>query len=314
MLKKEQYSACGLLEQFHIEYAAPCIQLGDSLEDFFQVKNIVPSLRGDDLLDFTNPVFSGTATLAELRLKLSVEINKLHDASCRFADHALDHGFSYIPDDGKNEARFISMKQGRLSADDSAALSCEILRILGTLYTEKGWTLQLHTGALRNTSTRLRMIAGPAGGYAAIGNRYDIESLVALLDDLEKRMGKLPGVILYTLNPADYAAFAVLSGSFSGDGEAGKIMPGPAWWYCDHIHGMKDCFENLATYSVLSLFPGMTTDSRNILSFVRHEYFRRVFCNYLAEKAAKTEFPDNVDLLGDLAEKVCYFNAETMIQ
>ena len=120
-------------------------------------------------------------------------------------------------------------------------------------------------------------------------------------------------MILYTLNPSDHAMFAVLSGSFPGDGERGKVTLGPAWWFCDHIHGMKDCFENVATYGVLSVFPGMTTDSRSLLSFVRHEYFRRVFCAWLAEKAARDEMPSDFDTLKELAEKVCYYNAKTII-
>ena len=76
---------------------------------------------------------------------------------------------------------------------------------------------------------------------------------------------------------------------------------------------MRDCFENIAAYGVLSVFPGMTTDSRSLLSFVRHEYFRRVFCNWLAEKAARMELPDNFGTLKDLAEKVCYSNAKSII-
>ena len=313
-LKKPELSARGLLEGFKVEYAAPCVQFGDDLSGFSKVKDVVPSLRGDDLFALTNAVFSEAETLKELRTKLAAGLDGLQAAGCRFADHALDCGFAYVPDDGKNETRFAALKQGTLAAEDRLALSCEILRMLGGLYAERGWTLQLHIGALRKTSSRLRAAAGPAGGYAGIGNSCDIRSLTGLLDDLEKSEAGMPRVILYTLNPADHAMFAVLSGSFPGDGERGKVTLGPAWWYCDHIHGMKDCFENAAAYGVLSVFPGMTTDSRSLLSFVRHEYFRRVFCNWLAEKTARMELPDNFDTLKDLAGKVCYFNAKSIIQ
>ena len=312
-LKKPEFSARGLLERFKVEYAAPCVQLGDDLLGFSKVEGVVPSLRGDDLAALTNAVFPEAETLTELRAKLAAKLDSLQTAGCRFADHALDCGFAYVPDDGKNEARFAALKQGTLEEKDRTVLSCEILRMLGGLYAERGWTLQLHIGALRKTSSRLRAAAGPAGGYAGIGHACDMKSLAGLLDDLEKSAAGLPRVILYTLNPADHAAFAVLSGSFPGDGERGKVTLGPAWWYCDHIHGMKDCFENAAAYGVLSVFPGMTTDSRSLLSFVRHEYFRRVFCNWLAEKAARMELPDNFGTLKDLAEKVCYFNAKSII-
>ncbi|MBO5722510.1 MAG: glucuronate isomerase, partial [Lentisphaeria bacterium] len=84
---------------------------------------------------------------------------------------------------------------------------------------------------------------------------------------------------------------------------------GPAWWYCDHIDGMRDGFENAAAFGVLSQFIGMTTDSRSFLSFVRHEYFRRVFCAWLAEKAARDEMPSDEEKLVKIVKAVCFENA-----
>ena len=313
-LKKKDCTARGLLARFNVEYVAPCIGLGDDLEDFADVKTAVPSLRGDTLFNLTDAVFSRTGTLAEFRIRLRQRLQEFHAAGCRFADHSFDCGFIYIPDDGKNEARFAALKRGTACEEDKIAISCEILRILGGLYAELGWILQLHIGALRQTSSRLRATAGPTGGYAGIGNSCDIGSLTRLLDDLEKSPSGLPQAILYTLNPADHAMLAVLSGAFPGGGKRGKVTLGPAWWYCDHINGMHDCLENVAAYGVLSVFPGMTTDSRSLLSFVRHEYFRRVLCSWLASKATLKEMPNDFDILRNLAKKICYFNAKAMIQ
>ena len=313
-LDQAGFSARGLLKKFNVEYAAPCASAGDDLSGFTQVPGIVPSLRGDDLFGLTSPLFSEADGLVSLRARLKDELMRFHAAGCRFADHALDAGFTYTPDDGRNEQRFAELKKGTLSDADRNALACEILRTLGGFYAELGWTLQLHIGALRRTSSRLRSAAGPAGGYAGIGDSCDVRSLVSLLDDLERSEAGLPRVFLYTLNPVDHTMFAVLSGSFPGDGERGKVTLGPAWWYCDHIHGMRDCFENVAAYGVLSVFPGMTTDSRSLLSFVRHEYFRRVFCGWLAEKTARDEMPSDFAVLEDLAKKVCYHNAKAIIQ
>ncbi|MBP5638490.1 MAG: glucuronate isomerase [Victivallales bacterium] len=312
-LSNPEFSACGLLKRFNVEYAAPCTQLGEPLQPFASLKSIVPSLRGDDILALTHPLFTEVRDLSELHSRLENEIGKLHAAGCRFADHALDNGFQYVQDDGKNGQRFEKFIQGHLPEKERCALSCYMLRFLASQYAKLGWTVQLHVGAQRKTSSRLRSQTGTAGGYASIGNSCNLSSLTSLLDDLECSDAGLPRVIFYTLNPTDHAMFAVLSGSFPGDGERGKVTLGPAWWYCDHIHGMKDCFENIAAYGVLSVFPGMTTDSRSLLSFVRHEYFRRVFCAWLAEKAAREEIPSDYSILKDIAEKVCYFNAKAMI-
>ena len=152
-----------------------------------------------------------------------------------------------------------------------------------------------------------------AGGFAGIGHTCDIDSLVTLLDDAECGEHGLPRTILYTLNPADHAAFAVLAGAFAGDGAPGKVQLGPAWWYCDHLEGMRDHFEKAAAYGVLSQFIGMTTDSRSLLSFVRHEYFRRAFCGWLGEKAERGEMPDDFETLRGLVRAVCFENAKTYI-
>jgi glucuronate isomerase len=54
----------------------------------------------------------------------------------------------------------------------------------------------------------------------------------------------------------------------------------------------------------------MTTDSRSFLSFPRHEYFRRVFCNLLGDDVERGLVPDDDRLLGPLVEDVCFGNAQ----
>jgi len=65
---------------------------------------------------------------------------------------------------------------------------------------------------------------------------------------------------------------------------------------------------------VLSTFVGMTTDSRSLLSFVRHDYFRRLFCRWLADKVAAGDIPDDQSLLLPIVENVCYRNARAMVK
>ncbi len=181
----------------------------------------------------------------------------------------------------------------------------EALTAFAREYARRGWILQLHFGAQRETSTRLRQLAGPAGGYATIGNACDIPALCQFLDGLE-REGCLPRTILYPLNPADYAAIATLTGSFAADGVRGKIQFGPAWWYNDHALGIRQQLDALASYGLLATFIGMTTDSRSLLSMVRHEYFRRVLCDWLGDKVETGELPAD---LGPLVRAISYGNA-----
>ncbi len=208
-----------------------------------------------------------------------------------------------------------------LRFDEFSALGCcladhgvagsadlEALLPLAREYARRGWVLQLHLGAQRQTSSRLRRLVGPAGGYATIGNAVEVTALCRFLDTLESE-GLLPRTILFPLNPGDYAALATLTGSFAEDGVPGKVQLGPAWWFNDHAWGIRHHLELLANYGLLATFIGMTTDSRSLLSTVRHEYFRRHLCAWLGEQVAGGTFPADFPLLARLVSRLCYDNA-----
>ncbi|MBR4613687.1 MAG: glucuronate isomerase [Kiritimatiellae bacterium] len=181
-----------------------------------------------------------------------------------------------------------------------------------------GWTMLLHIGALRETSSRLRAATGPAGGYAAMRAPVDPAIVASFLNALESAENPfslaenncLPHTILLTLNPEAHAHLAVLSGSFTHEGSPGHVSLGPAWWWCDHAHGVRDVLEKCAAYGVLYTFPGMTTDSRSILSLARHDWFRRTLCKWVEGKVASGDFPDDPALLRPLLENICYRNAK----
>jgi len=201
-----------------------------------------------------------------------------------------------------------------ISADDVSRLeSCfpTILPVV-SFAAAHGWTMLLHMGALRETSDRLRAAAGPVGGFAGMRGPLDPAVVARFLDRLESA-GALPRTILMSINPEAHAQLAVLAGSFVEEGMPGKVQLGPAWWWCDHEEGIRDVLEKNAAYGVLSTFIGMTTDSRSMLSLVRHDYFRRILCKWVAEKVASGAFPDDEALLRPLLESICYKNAHDMI-
>ena len=49
----------------------------------------------------------------------------------------------------------------------------------------------------------------------------------------------------------------------------------------------------VANVGVLGKFVGMLTDSRSFLSYLRHEYFRRIACNLIGEWVENGEYPKN---------------------
>jgi glucuronate isomerase len=124
-----------------------------------------------------------------------------------------------------------------------------------------------------------------------------------------ERRGGLPDTVLFPLNMSDQAALAVMQGSFSEDTVASKVQLGPAWWWCDHILGIRNTLSCISSFGLLSQFIGMTTDSRSILSFVRHDYFRRILCSYLDEIDREQELGMSPSLQGEFVKKICYQNA-----
>ena len=70
--------------------------------------------------------------------------------------------------------------------------------------------------------------------------------------------------------------------------------------------------ENISTFGLLSNFVGMTTDSRSFLSFVRHDYFRRILCDWLAKKLTNNELCCSCEDLKKLIKLMCYEKAKNI--
>lgn len=320
MLSLPAYSNNEILSRFNIRYNSPCCSITDDVSFFNGKSQMSPSLRADNIvnvdLEFIKRLSENSATsiesLDDYMKAVSILIDQFCVAGCKFSDHALDNNFMYVSDDGNNHKRFLAILEGKaLNDEDIISLHSYMLLKLTNEYAKRNITMLLHIGAQRKTSDRLFDIAGPAGGYAAIGQPCNISSVINLLNDSEKV--SMPKTVLFTLNPADCASFSVLSGSFSENNVRAKIQQGPAWWWCDHSFGIRNVLECINAYGVLSTFIGMTTDSRSILSFVRHEYFRRILCGWIGEKVRVGEMPDKYDLLEDIVRKICYENASELI-
>ena len=317
-LKENEVTAKSLLERFNVEFACPCVSLADDVSFFEDEKNLAPSLRGDDVTfpdhSFIKKLLAGIKDLLDYKKAVINKLEELKKVGCRFSDHALDNGFRFFEDDGGNEKRFEKLLCGqKLCGEDKARFCSYMLTFLCNEYSRLGFTLQLHIGAQRSTSTRLRTLAGAAGGYAAAGSCVDVTALTTLLDSAEKGEYGLPRILLFTLNPADNAVMATLCGSYSKDGEEAFVSQGPAWWWCDHYQGICDMLDNFMCHSVLSSFIGMTTDSRSLLSFVRHDYFRRVLCEWISDKVSKNRLPEDFNLLADTVSRICYKNAKRLL-
>ena len=72
---------------------------------------------------------------------------------------------------------------------------------------------------------------------------------------------------------------------------------------------MTEQITSLASLGLLGNFIGMLTDSRSFVSYPRHEYFRRILCDFIGKLVENGEYPEDYDLLGGLVKDISYGNA-----
>ena len=240
-------------------------------------------------------------------------LKQRHDAFHEVGGRLSDHGLPYCYATPCTESQACKIFERALtgtaaSKEEHEQFASFMMLFFGHLDAEKGWTKQLHLGALRSVNTRQLLELGPDTGFDTIGDWPQAERLCAYLDLLDRERA-LPKMVLYNLNPADDYVFATAAGSFQEGPIAGKIQFGSGWWFLDQKEGMELQLNALSNAGLLSRFIGMVTDSRSFMSFPRHEYFRRVLCNLLGEDIAKGELPNDMELVGGMVRNICFANA-----
>ena len=129
-----------------------------------------------------------------------------------------DHGLTSCPNGPCSEeqaaAIFERARSGNgASTEERERFSFAMMVFFGRLDAEKGWTKQMHLGALRATNTRLFKLAGADIGTDSIDDAPQAVALARYFDQLDSE-GNLPKFILYNVNPADNYLLAAMIGNF----------------------------------------------------------------------------------------------------
>ena len=233
-----------------------------------------------------------------------------HAQGCRLSDHGLNHCFADFCSEETAAAVFDkARKDEAVSPSEYTQFASFMMLFFGHLDAQRGWTKQLHLGALRNNNLRLLTQLGPDTGFDSIGDFPQASTLAAYLNQLDSE-NRLPKTIIYNLNPADNYVFATLIGNFQDGTIPGKIQYGSGWWFLDQKEGMEWQLNALSNLGLLSRFIGMLTDSRSFMSYPRHEYFRRTLCNLIGRDIKQGLIPDDEALVGPMIKNICYTNAK----
>jgi glucuronate isomerase len=233
-----------------------------------------------------------------------------HSQGCRLSDHGMNHCFADFCSEKTAAAIFAKARKGQaVSPLEHSQFASFMMVLFGHLDARRGWTKQLHLGALRNNNTRLLTQLGPDTGFDSIGDFPQAVTLAAYLNKLDSD-NLLPKTIIYNLNPADNYVFATMIGNFQDGTIPGKIQYGSGWWFLDQKEGMEWQLNALSNLGLLSRFIGMITDSRSFMSYPRHEYFRRTLCNLIGRDIENGLIPDDEKLVGPMIRNICYANAK----
>ncbi|KHE00627.1 glucuronate isomerase [Pantoea sp. CS_6] len=328
LLAQDTFTARGIMQQMNVKMVGTT---DDPLDDLvhhraiaedgsFNVK-VLPSWRPDKAFNIEADTFLpwieklesltdvSVQRFDDLRQALSKRLDHFAAHGCKISDHALDV-VCYAEADETTLDRILAHRRSGAKPDAQAIAQFKtaVLVWLGGEYARRGWVQQYHIGALRNTNQRQFQLLGADVGFDSINDQPVAEPLARLLG-AQNLNNALPKTVLYCLNPRDNEVLATMAGNFQGEGQAGKMQFGSAWWFNDQLDGMQRQMTQLAQIGLLSRFVGMLTDSRSFLSYTRHEYFRRLLCQMIGRWVDHGEAPADEALLGQMVQNICFNNA-----
>ena len=321
LLAQPDFAPRGLLEKMNVKALCTTDDPLDSLEyhkklaaEWKNVK-VLPSFRPDLAINAENPAYP--TYISKLQEMTGIKITNIDDMITAFgirmdyfkscgsvvSDHSLETDF-YMPTT-KDDVNYIFEKAWigkKLSQHELAQYKGYVLIELGKLYAEKGFVMQIHIGALRDQNGAMLAAAGKNIGEDSLHDFNFAPQIGAVLNGIYSANANAK-VILYNLNPKDNETLATMAANFR------NCIFGPAWWFNDHKDGIEEQIRVFARTSVLSSYVGMLTDSRSFLSYPRHEYFRRILCNYIGNLVENGEFPADEKLLGEMVKKISFQNS-----
>lgn len=333
-LRTPAFSARGLMKHYNVEAVCTTDDPIDSLQYHIALKNegfevkILPTWRPDKAMAVEDPkayraYVEKLADVSGMSISsfndLIAALRNRHDffasVGCKLSDHGTEEFYAEDYTDAEIESIFNKVYGGKeLTHTEILKFKSAMMYEGALMDCEKGWTQQFHYGAIRNNNTRLFNQLGADTGFDSIGDFNVAKAMSKFLNKLDTT-NNLAKTIIYNLNPRDNDLIATMIGNFQDGSVAGKIQFGSGWWFLDQKTGMEAQMNSLSNLGLLSRFVGMLTDSRSLLSYPRHEYFRRILCNLIGTDVEKGLLPKSeIDFIGKIVENVSYYNAKNFFK
>ena len=301
-----------LLESFGVEFIATTDDPADDLMQHgrYGSVNVTPTFRPDKLFLFEESYIEKLGKAAETEIKcfddllsaLSKRLDYFVSRGCRMSDHGMDtFPTAYASD---IEARDLFERYTTLTADEKEALRGYILVWLAKEYAKRNITMQIHFAVTRNVNPAAFALCGVDSGFDVISETPSVHNVLGFFSRVSDE--ERPETVIYTLNDANLASMACISGAFR------KVRMGAAWWFNDTVEGIRRNLKIISEYSVLGNNLGMLTDSRSFSSYCRFDFFRRILCDYVGDLVEKGEYDEGGAV--ELVKKICYCNAKRMVE
>ena len=314
-----------LIEGSNVKHVYTTNEIFDELSTFEEIAKkdykftVNPAFRADRIMNIDGIGYTGyidrvaaqthdIKSLSDLEDAIEMRLQAFIKVGCRASDIALEKVYAVSE---KEDAAKVFAKV--LGGEAPTAADAEIFKgyftyFLMKLYAKYNISTELHLGAMRNNNAKMMQKLGPDTGFDSISDTNSITLASRLFDRLNNE-DSLPKTILFNLNPKMNCEMMSLIGCFQSPVARGKMQYGPAWWFLDNKVGMENHLRDLTATGHLAVFVGMLTDSRSLLSYPRHHYFRRILCNYLGDMMEKGEMTQDFALVGKVVEDISYNNS-----
>lgn len=331
IIRSQKLSPRKLIKHFNVKFIGTTDDPIDSLSAHFKLRDegyevaVRPTFRPDNVfkvrdehyLNYLQSLMKVSGIhihdFASLKQALEQRIEHFDFHGCRFSDHSIEVMHTIEYNQIKAESTFQKILNQEIVTELEAHNFMMVLLVfLSKKYHQKGWIMQLHIGAYRNVNQRMFHILGVDTGFDMMNDFRVVEPLIAFLNQCELNQ-VLPKTVLYPLNMKEYQTFSTLPHAFCEVGVIGKVQFGAPWWFNDHQEGFKTHFTFLGNQGLLGNHIGMLTDSRSFLSYCRHDYYRRILCDFIGKLVETNQFTDDEDILKSIIEGIAYQNIQKYI-
>ena len=324
-IKLNHITPQSLIEKSNVSHLFTTNEIFDDLSTFTKIAKkdykfkVIPAFRADKIMNIEAKPYCDyiaileglthkIANIDDLEKAIEIRLQEFIKVGTTAADIAVECVLPIATKEEANDA-LVSVLAGKgVTTCQADAFKGYFTYFLMKLYAKYKIATELHVGAMRNNNAKMLAKLGLDTGFDSISDKNSISMMSRLFDKLNDE-DSLPKTIVFNLNPKMNAEIMSLIGSFQSDEANGKMQYGPAWWFLDNKVGMEKHLEDLTATGHIAVFVGMLTDSRSLLSYPRHHYFRRILCNYLGGMMERGEMTSDFNLVGKVVEDISYNNS-----